>query len=277
MPLSLKSSSKASLGQIKPPRFGKRAVKLLELCLGEVLGTSMLMFFGCMSLVQGFSQAPIPSMQPGLMFGFVVSTVICIFGHISGAHLNPSVSVSAFLLEMITMVELVLYVCSQVLGCLIGVGLVNIITPEEILFPVSSAGLSNGFCTTVPHASLTTVQAFLAEFFSTSLLVFTCCGVWDSRNAKFGDSVAIKFALVIALCSITVGPYTGASMNPARSLAPAIYSNVWTAHWIYWVAPILGSIVSTLLYKYVFSKDHDGKNRPEQLSPADVESSVPIN
>ncbi|KAL1453143.1 hypothetical protein WDU94_007313 [Cyamophila willieti] len=240
----------------------------------------MLMFFGCMSLVQGFSTTPLPGMQPGLMFGFVVSTVICIFGHISGAHLNPTVSISAFLFESICFIELMVYFLSQVFGCLVGVGLLNIITPETIMYPAMNSTLGGpvtGFCTTVPHPALSTVQAFLAEFFATSLLIFTCCGIWDSRNAQFGDANAIKFALVIALVSITVGPYTGCSMNPARSFAPAFYSNLWTLHWMYWVSPILASVVTTLIYKYVFSKDHDGRSRSEQLSPADVESSAPIN
>lgn len=272
---SLRSSSRSSMGHIKP-RISKRSARMLEICLGEILGTAMLMFFGCMSLVQGFSQNPLPTMQPGLMFGFVVSTVIVIFGHISGAHLNPTVTISAFLLEMVPFVEVLVYVVSQILGALIGVGLLNVITPQEILYP---PGGPVGFCATVPHASLTTLQAFLAEFFSTSLLIFTCCGVWDRRTARFGDAVPVKFALVIALCSITVGPYTGASMNPARSLAPAVFSQEWSSHWIYWVSPLLSSVVTTLIYKYVFAQESGGdeKSHPEQLSPADIEGSVPIN
>uniref|UniRef100_A0A8D9B7Z0 Aquaporin-4 n=1 Tax=Cacopsylla melanoneura TaxID=428564 RepID=A0A8D9B7Z0_9HEMI len=269
------SSPHNSMANIKT-RISCKTSRLIEIALGELVGSAMLMFFGCMSLVQGFSSTPLPSMQPGLIFGFVVSTVICVFGHISGAHLNPTVSISAYLFESICSIELVVYILSQVFGCLVGVGLLNIITPDVIMYPAVH-GPVNGFCTTVPHPSLSTVQAFLAEFFATSLLIFTCCGIWDSRNARFGDSNAIKFALVVALLSITVGPYTGCSMNPARSLAPAFYSNQWTQHWLYWVSPILASVVTSLVYKFVFSKEHQWKNRSEQLGPADAESSVPIN
>nr|AHB86603.1 aquaporin 5-like protein [Bactericera cockerelli] len=273
--LSLRSSSRSSLGHKKPP-VSPRSARLVVLCLGEVLGSAMLMYFGCMSLVSGFSQAPLPGMQGGLMFGFVVSTIIVIFGHISGAHLNPTVSLSAYLLDMIPLIELPVYFVSQIVGCLIGVGLLHVVTPQEILYPL---GGSVGFCVTVPHASLTQAQAFLAEFLSTSLLIFTCCGVWDPRNARHGDATPIKFALVIALCSITVGPYTGASMNPARSLAPAVFSQVWTAHWLYWVAPMLASLVSTLTYKYLFSAADSllaGKSHSTELSEGDVEGSVPM-
>jgi Major intrinsic protein. len=78
----------------------------------------------------------------------------------------------------------------------------QVVTPHDVLtFGVSP---DKGLCSTVPHESLSDFQAFAVEFLSTSLLIFTCCGVWDHRNAHQGDSNPIKFALVIILCSATV-------------------------------------------------------------------------
>lgn len=270
---SMRSSSRSSTERTSKFKIPKNKFRLIEICVGEFLGTAMLMFFGCASLVPGYG--PIPSLQPGLMFGFVVSTVICIFGHISGAHLNPSVSVSAFLLEMISVVELGVYFLSQMLGAIIGVGMVIVITQDGILSNHSTA--TQGFCTTVPHSSLQPFQAFLAEFFATSLLIFTCCGVWDKRTAKFGDAVPIKFALVVTLCSVTIGPYTGASMNPARSFAPALYAHEWTSHWMYWVSPILASVCTTMFYKCFLGMGTMRANVGEKLDSVDPESRNPIN
>nr|AHB86602.2 aquaporin 4-like protein [Bactericera cockerelli] len=242
--------------------------RILTLCLAELLGTSFLMFFGCMSLVSGFSQAPVSDMQPALVFGFVVSTIIVVFGHISGAHLNPSVTVAALVLRDISVLEAVVYVLAQCAGCILGYALLGVATPHEIFSYGVPAG--SGQCVTMPHPSLSHPQALLVEFLGTALLVFTCCGVWDHRNAHQGDSNPVKFALVITLLSITVGPYTGASLNPARSLAPAVVNNVWTNLWIYWVAPPLAGLVTPLIYKYAFERKRLEKqpdDTPSTISP----------
>ncbi|KAI5745970.1 hypothetical protein M8J76_015950 [Diaphorina citri] len=226
--------------------------RALEICLAEILGTFGLMFFGCMSCIGGFSQGSVPSLQPALMFGFVVSTIITIFGHISSAHLNPSVTVAAFMLGDISVADALVYVMAQLIGAVLGYATLGVVTPHDVLtFGVSP---DKGLCSTIPHESLSDFQAFAVEFLSTSLLIFTCCGVWDHRNAHQGDSNPIKFALVIILCSATVGPYTGASMNAARSIAPAFINNIWTKQWIYWTAPTLAGIVTPLIYTYAFER-----------------------
>lgn len=82
-----------------------------------------------------------------------------------------------------------------------------------------------------------------------------CCGVWDPRNANHHDSVQLKFGLTITCLALSGGPYTGGSMNPARSFAPALWHLNFENHWIYWFGPILSAIVATYLYKYVFWKE----------------------
>ncbi len=113
-----------------------------------------------------------------------------------------------------------------------------------------------GFCTTVLTPKLTLGQGFLIEFVATSFLIFTVCSVWDPRNAETNDSTALKFGLLISALSISAvsleifsyswvfglilipfiislqGPFTGASLNPARSFAPALLHQVWKDHWV---------------------------------------------
>lgn len=255
--------------------FGEKPYRVFEVALAETIGTGMLMFFGCMGLVSGFAGKQLPSMQGGLIFGFVVSTIICIFGHISTAHLNPAVTAASVVLGNTTPFMAVVYLLSECIGACLGFGLLKFITPSDIFdFGVDPAV---GLCSTVPHPSLThSWQAFMGEFLATSFLIFLVCSVWDARNADKSDSVALKFALTIAAISIAEGPYTGASMNPARTLAPAIFNNVWTMHWVYWVAPISSGIITAFIYKHIFNrKRRTSMDEPIQ-SIDDINAEVPL-
>uniref|UniRef100_A0A8D8LGD6 Aquaporin AQPAn.G n=2 Tax=Cacopsylla melanoneura TaxID=428564 RepID=A0A8D8LGD6_9HEMI len=237
---------------ILPSRKTGFSENILELCLAEIFGTFMIMFFGCMSLISGFTDGVIPSMQPAFMFGCVVSTVIVIFGHISRAHFNPSVTVAAVVLGDLSIVDGLMYIMSQCIGCTLGFATLGFVTPQDILtFGVPSDA---GLCNTIPHHSISDSQAFAVEFLCTSLMILTCCGVWDHRNANQGDSNAIKFGFMVTLCSVTVGPYTGCSMNPARSLGPALVNNVYTKLWIYLIAPTLAGAVTSFMYMMTFER-----------------------
>lgn len=108
------------------------------------------------------------------------------------------------------------------------------------------------FCVTDLHDSLSAIQGFLLEAIATGVLMLLVCSVWDIRNEKNTDSAPIKFGLTVAVLATTVGPYTGCSMNPARSFAPALWNNQWARHWIYWFGPIAGALVTTFLYKTIF-------------------------
>lgn len=96
----------------------------------------------------------------------------------------------------------IVYVIAQVTGAILGMGLLTLLTPQNIFLPEGHIGA--GLCSTVPHADLTEVQVFFLEFFSTMVLISLCCSSWDPRNAHLQDSVPIKFGLTVAILSITV-------------------------------------------------------------------------
>lgn len=108
------------------------------------------------------------------------------------------------------------------------------------------------FCVTDLHSELSAIQGLLLEGISTAILMLVACAVWDSRNVKNTDSVPIRFGLTVAALALAFGPYTGCSMNPARSLAPALWNNQWSHHWIYWFGPIGGALLSSFMYKTIF-------------------------
>ncbi|XP_022161344.1 aquaporin-like isoform X3 [Myzus persicae] len=220
--------------------------KLVLIFLAEVFGTAFLMLFGCMGLVPNNPAEELGAYSGAIAFAGIVAIAIVIFGPISNCHLNPCVTLCALLLGKLPILTAIVYVVAEFLGAMIGYGVLVVISPYNIL---SSSG--SGVCVTSPVVGLTEWQALLIEAITTGLLVTLVCALWDPKtnNGEFGF---LTFFIMIFLSSVVVGPFTGNSLNPIRSLAPAIYNNSWKMHWIYWVGPFSGTITSTLFYKYIF-------------------------
>uniref|UniRef100_A0A6P4FR96 Aquaporin isoform X1 n=2 Tax=Drosophila rhopaloa TaxID=1041015 RepID=A0A6P4FR96_DRORH len=216
--------------------------------LGELLGTGILVFLGCLGCASP-TTTPNSHLQIVLNFGFAVLIAIQCFGCVSGAHLNPAVTVAAYIYEMVSLRMALAYFVAQMLGAFIGYGLLMILLPHE------SLTVGAGLCVTLPHTAVTTGQALGIEFVITSILVIVCCGVWDPRNSKFHDSVGIRFGLAIACLACAAGPFTGASMNPARSFAPALWNMHLEDNWIYWLAPLSAAGITAYAYKVVFRRE----------------------
>uniref|UniRef100_A0A1Y9HA91 Uncharacterized protein n=1 Tax=Anopheles farauti TaxID=69004 RepID=A0A1Y9HA91_9DIPT len=220
--------------------------------LGEFFGTATLMFLGCMGCLDAFDNET-SNLSRGLIFGFTVMVVIITFGVVSGAHINPVVSIAAYIYGDLSFVMMLLYFVAQFAGALCGYGLLMGVAPQKYFDQALVAG--HGSCVTAPHASLSVGAALAIEFIVTGILIWACCGVWDPRNAQHQDSGPVKFALLVAAISVAAGPATGASMNPARTLAPCVWNNSYHKIWIYFVGPPLAGIIMPIIYKYLFRKD----------------------
>ncbi|XP_053674585.1 aquaporin AQPAn.G-like [Anopheles nili] len=220
--------------------------------LGEFFGTAMLMFLGCMGCLDGFDNIT-SNFSRGLIFGFTVMIVIVTFGAVSGAHINPVVSIAAFIYGNLSFLMMPIYFVAQFAGALCGYGLLMGVTPNLYFDKALIAG--HGSCVTAPHSSLSTGEALAIEFIVTGILIWACCGVWDPRNAQHQDSGPLKFALLVAAISVAAGPATGASMNPARTLAPCVWNSSYHKLWIYFVGPLLAGVIMPIAYKYVFYKE----------------------
>lgn len=229
--------------------------------LAELIGTGLLVFLGCMGCVKNESFAN-NHLQTVLNFGLVVMVIIQCFGCVSGAHLNPAVTVAAYIYDLVSLPMAAVYFAAQMLGGFIGYGLLKILVPRSA---VEVPGALHGLCVTVPHPEISTAQGVGIEFVITAVLILVCCGVWDPRNAKFHDSTPLRFGLAIACLACTGGPFTGGSMNPARSFAPALWNNDFEAHWIYWVGPIAAAAVTAFGYKAVFRRDAVAEKTHDKL------------
>ncbi|XP_011864689.1 PREDICTED: aquaporin AQPcic-like isoform X2 [Vollenhovia emeryi] len=235
--------------------------------LGEVIGTAILIFLGCtigLGSMKPYNEIGPPSvLQVSLAFGLAVMIAIQCVGHISGAHLNPSITVASVIFGNTTLMMAGFYVVAQCLGALLGYGLLKLITPPYLVHNGNSTA-TKSFCMTVLNDELNSAHGFATEALATGILVFFACSSWDSRNAKNSDSMALKFGLCITVLCLAFIPYTGCSLNPARTFGPAVWNGYWTSHWMYWLGPITGGVVAAMLYRCLFSPETKNQENTTQ-------------
>ncbi|KAI9586780.1 aquaporin AQPcic-like isoform X1 [Glossina fuscipes] len=216
--------------------------------LSEFFGTGMLLFFGCMGCVY-YEVNKYNQWLSALNFGLVVLIVVQCFGCCSGAHLNPVITIAAWIYNMLSAFAASLYILAQFTGAYCGYALLHLLLPSSLCTP--------NLCMTTLRVDITVWQAIGIEFCTTVALVWVTCAVWDPRNIRMQDSAAIRIGLTISALALAAGPLTGASMNPARSLAPAIWHNSYDHHWIYWLSPIMAGIFAASFYRVVFRREVD--------------------
>lgn len=181
----------------------------ISVILAELIGIALVMFFGCMGCIPFGGTTN--HLQVVLNFGFIIMSMIQVFGYISGAYINPSVTLAAVIYKKLSIKMAFFYFIAQFIGSFIGVGLLKIVVPDNLLNQNTVQNTTDaGFCMTMPHSDLTDIQAFIIEFLATTVLVFVNLAVWDHRNEKYQDSTPLKFGFVVFVLSCTAGPLTGA-------------------------------------------------------------------
>jgi len=203
--------------------------------LAESIGTFALVFCGTGALViNEVTGGAVTHVGIALTFGLIVLAMIYALGDISGAHINPAVTFGFWLVGALPEREVLPFIGSQTLGAL----LASIVL--KFLFPTS---ITLG--ATLPAGA--TLQAFVLEIILTFFLMFVIINVSTGAKEK-GITAGIAVSAVVALEAMFAGPITGASMNPARSLAPALISGNFDALWIYVVAPFIGAAMGIGAY-----------------------------
>jgi aquaporin Z len=203
--------------------------------LAEVLGTFTLVFAGTGAIVaNGVSGGAVTHVGIALTFGLVVMALIYTYGDVSGAHLNPAVTVAFAVAGRFGWREVPGYVLAQVLGALAASGMLKVLFPEQ-------ANLG----ATLPSGSVG--QSFWLEVILTAILMMTVLSVSTGAKEK-GVTAAIAIGGVVGLEALFAGPICGASMNPARSLGPALMSGQTQHLWVYLVATTLGAVLAVPLF-----------------------------
>ena len=195
----------------------------------ELIGTFALVFFGCGAIANGLSPTAV-----SVAFGLVIAVMIYALGHISGAHFNPAVSIGFAIGGHLPWSRVAVYATAQVLGATLGA-----LALRATLAADANLGV------TQPTGS--DAQSFVWELLLTFFLMLVITSVATDVKAV-GQAAALAIGGMVALGSLVGGPVSGASMNPARSLGPAIVSGDLTALWIYLLAPPIGAIAAAIVY-----------------------------
>ena len=196
----------------------------------EFIGTFALVFAGTGAIViDETTSGAVTHVGVALTFGLIVLAMIYTVGDISGAHLNPAVSLGFLAARRFPLREAIPYIASQCGGALAASGVLHLLFPQN-----KTLG------TTVPAGSA--IQSFMLELILTAILMFVILGV-STGAAEKGITAGIVVGAVIALEAMFAGPICGASMNPARSLGPAVISRHSEQLWIYLLAPAMGACI----------------------------------
>jgi aquaporin Z len=239
--------------------------------MAELFGTFWLVFGGCGSavLAAAFPQLGIGFYGVALAFGLTVLTMAYAVGHISGCHLNPAVSVGLVVGKRFPVSELLPYVAAQVIGGILGAGVLYVIARGKAGFDVSGGFASNGYGLHSP-GGYSLLSCAMAEVVLTVFFLMIIMGATDRRAPTGFAPIAIGLGLtLIHLIGI---PVTNLSVNPARSTAPAIYVGGWAVSqlWLFWIAPLIGGAVGGSLYAGLFESETSGvtetKNRAAAAS-----------
>jgi aquaporin Z len=217
--------------------------------LAEVIGTFWLVFGGCGSavLAAAYPGLGIGFLGVALAFGLTVLTMVYAIGHISGAHLNPAVSIGLATGGRFPARHLPAYIVAQVTGAIVAARVLLAIASGRPGFDLAAGFAANGYGAHSPGGYALGACA-LAEIVLTFMFVTVILGATDRRAPQALAGVAIGLSLT--LCNLIGIPVTNLSVNPARSTGPALMAGGWAIRqlWLFWLAPIVGAVLAGLVY-----------------------------
>ena len=229
-------------------------ITLPQKMAAEFVGTFTLIFIGAGSIcVDQLMKSGSPG-APGMgllaiaaAHGLALSVMISAVGHISGGHLNPAVTIGVWVTKRMSTVEALLYWVAQLAGAIAAAYLLTAIIPDDAWRAVSlgTPALAAGF---------TRTSAMILEAVLTFLLVWVVFATAVDERGAFGKIAGFAIGLTVMMDIFVGGPLTGAAMNPARALGPALASNFSTAHGVYWVGPLFGGALAGAIYDALYLK-----------------------
>ncbi|KAL8163911.1 UNVERIFIED_CONTAM: Aquaporin-2 [Gekko kuhli] len=241
-----------------------RSVAFTRAVFAEFLATLIFIFFGLGSALS-WPVAPPNVLQISLAFGLAIATMVQAVGHVSGAHINPAVTVACLVGSHVSFLRAIFYVVAQILGAVTGAALLHQLTPPHIRGDLAVNRV---------HNNTTSGQAVTMELFLTFQLVLCIFASTDDRRSDNLGSPALSIGFSVTLGHLLGIYYTGCSMNPARSFGPAVIVGDFDSHWyasagalhnvisttvsspaspkatVFWLGPMVGAVVASLIYNY---------------------------
>ena len=225
----------------------------LKKYIAEFLGTAILVLFGCGTAVfcgglsGGTGNGTLGVVSIALAFGLSIVAGAYSIGHVSGCHVNPAVSLAMFINGKLDIIDLIGYIVSQVAGAFAGSGLLMLITRETAADGLGSNGYGE-----LSSVGISMTGAIIVEIVLTFVFVLTVLGVTSSE--KYSSVAGIVIGLALTFVHIIGIPLTGTSVNPARSLAPAVLDGGIALNqvWVFLVAPLAGAALAGIIFKFLF-------------------------
>jgi MIP family channel proteins len=214
---------------------------LARRCLAEALATFALVFAGCGAIVVDHERGgSLGAVGIAASFGLAIMVMVYATGHLSGAHINPAVTVAFGAVRHFPVRDALAYIPAQLAGA----------TAAAVLLGLVWTGKPAELGATHPGEGIGAGAALTYEIALTAILMFVIMAVATDTRAV-GAAAAIAIGGTVALDALFGGGVTGASMNPARSLGPALAASSWTDMWIYFVGPLIGATCGAILYQLV--------------------------
>lgn len=217
--------------------FSKSSMKKY---LAEFIGTFALVFCGTGSIIVDQEIGGVELVGIAAAFGIIITAMIYIFGSVSGAHINPAVTLSFWLGKKMPRGDVFPYIISQIAGAFLASGILLYLFPEN-----------ENLGSTLPTAGIG--ASVIVEIIMTFFMMLTILGI--TARKEFSHLAGLVIGLTVTGIIFMAGPISGGSFNPARSIAPAILSGNISSLWLYLIFPSIGAIAAMLLWKFVFAED----------------------
>ena len=225
----------------------------------EFFGTMVLVLMGCGSAVIAAANGKVDGVGLlGISFAFGLSVVAMAYaiGHISGCHINPAISIGMVVAGRMKAGEAAVYIVAQILGAIAGAGILFLIASGKDGYSIFINGLGqNGYGASSP-GGYNLLSGFVAETAFTFIFLFVIFGATSSKNI-YGGFAGLSIGLSLVLIHIVGIPITGVSVNPARSIGPALLvgGTALSQLWLFILAPILGSVLSAVVWRYLLDRN----------------------
>jgi MIP family channel proteins len=230
-----------------------RVYSLPQRLVAEFIGTFTLIFIGAGSICADQSLTKSGAAGVGLLgiaaaHGLAIGIMVTAVGHISGGHLNPAVTIGFWVTKRLSTIQSIAYWIAQLAGGTAAAYLLVAIVPEAVWRPVALG-------TPDLAADFTRSHGMALEAVLTFFLVFVVFATAADNKGAYAKIAGFAIGLTITMDILFGGPFTGASMNPARSFGPALAAHHWNNHGVYWVGPLLGGIIAGWLYDRLYLRD----------------------
>jgi MIP family channel proteins len=219
----------------------------------EFIGTFAVVFIAAGAIcadqyLRATGQAGAGLLGSALAYGLAVAVMISAVGHISGAHLNPAVTIGFWVTRRLSTLQSLCYCIAQLLGAAAAAYLLSVVLPESIWRPV-------GLGTPDLATDFTRMHGMVLEAILTFLLVFTVFATAVDSKGAFNKIAGFAIGLTITMDILLGGAFTGAAMNPARAFGPALAAHHWQNHGVYWIGPLFGGLLAGVVYDRLFLRN----------------------